>query len=516
MDRADMELELAVWREVGRHLEIEVCLQRLFPIIAQAMQVDAMWIRKLDREKGRAQTLAVAGATGARIVDGSYRTLVDSERVVWRGHLSAHDPLGVTADSYRRDAMAGLLSHQDDETNAVDGVVILAGTRDFSREDETKFATLLEAFSAAVAADQRLLELARLREATEAENRALLSRLGRDSLVEHVVGERGGLRDVMERVSQVARTDVPVLILGETGSGKEVIARVIHERSPRNSGPMVRVNCGAIPGELIDSELFGHERGSFTGAVAQRKGWFERADGGTLLLDEVGELPLAAQVRLLRILQEGALERVGGHKTIHVDVRIVAATHRDLHQMVSEGTFREDLWYRIGVFPLRLPALRERKEDIPRLAAHFAERVGERLGGHALTLSASDIDQLLQYPWPGNVRELAAVVERAAILGHAKKLEIERALGVGQGPSRSVPPPERLPAKDSVAPAAASNAPLVTLDEAITAHIKRALAQTHGRVEGSFGAAKLLDINPHTLRSRMRKMKVDWTSFRIP
>src|SRR6185503_13651328 len=231
---------------------------------------------------------------------------------------------------------------------------------------------ILEPVSVALANNFRHHELARLREAVEAENRALLSRLDRDAVSDTIVGSDAGLKSVMERIDQVAPTDAPVLILGETGSGKEVLARAIHSRSKRADGPVVRVNCGALPPGLIDSELFGHERGSFTGAMNVRKGWFERADGGTLFLDEIGELPLDAQVRLLRVLQDGVFERVGGSRALKVDVRVIAATHRDLAQMVRTGTFREDLWYRLGVFPIRLPPLRERIEDIPALASHFA------------------------------------------------------------------------------------------------------------------------------------------------
>ncbi len=224
----------------------------------------------------------------------------------------------------------------------------------------------------------------------------------------------------MERVQIVATSDMPVLILGETGTGKEVVARAIHGRSPRSSKPFVRVNCGAIPPELIDSQLFGHERGSFTGASEQRKGWFERADGGTLFLDEIGELPLAAQVRLLRVLQEHQFERVEGQSHIHVDVRIVAATHRDLSIMVHNRTFREDLWYRINVFPILLPGLRERVEDIPALVRHFAKRAAEKFGLHYVEPSLAEIKQLMNYRWPGNIRELQAVIDRAVILGGGK------------------------------------------------------------------------------------------------
>ena len=262
------------------------------------------------------------------------------------------------------------------------GVLILtaADGRTFNPKHVELARLLVEPFSVAMDNDLRLREMAALREAAEADNRSLLMRLGRKSLGEKIVGADAGLRAVMERVELVARSDAPVLIFGETGTGKELIARAIHNRSTRRHGPFDRVNCGAIPPELIDSQLFGHERGAFTGAVGGRRGWFERADGGTLFLDEIGELPLAAQVRMLRILQDGWMERVGAEKPINVDVRIVAATHRDLASMVAEGTFREDLWYRIAVFPIVLPPLRERREDIARLAVHFAQRAATRFG----------------------------------------------------------------------------------------------------------------------------------------
>ena len=296
---------------------------------------------------------------------------------------------------------------------------------------------LLEPFSAALENDRRLHELAALRQAAEADRRSLLSRLGRREMSETIVGAESGLRQVMERATLVAQSDVPVLILGETGTGKEVVSRAIHSRSARSAGPFIRVNCGAIPAELIDSQLFGHERGSFTGASETRQGWFERADGGTLFLDEIGDLPLPAQVRLLRVLQDGYIERVGGQHPIHVDVRIVAATHRDLPAMVKAGTFREDLWYRIAVFPILLPRLSERTEDIPALARHFAERAANRFGLAYVEPSEADIQLLMSYPWPGNIRELGAVIDRAAILGDGKTLEVVKSLGAGVS---SIPP----------------------------------------------------------------------------
>jgi transcriptional regulator with GAF, ATPase, and Fis domain len=425
----------------------------------------------------------------------------------WATADVAHPPRRASAEG----RIAAAILFDEAEISGLAVIELHDAVDDDARE---AIARLTEPLSAALANDRRLHTIDRLRAAAEADNRALLSRLSRRSIVDGIVGEEAGLRLVMERVAQVAQTDVPVLLLGETGSGKEVVARAIHERSARHDGPMVRVNCGAIPAELIDSELFGHEKGAFTGAVAAKQGWFERADGGTLLLDEVGELSLPAQVRLLRILQEGTLERVGGARTLHVDVRIVAATHRDLHQMVEDGSFREDLWSRLSVFPLRLPPLRDRLEDLPPLVSHFASRAGVRLGGAPLVPTSEDLALLASYDWPGNVRELGAVIERAAILGHGKRLETAAALGAVARPSS---------ARASLAPSSTtsrhvpreeSRDAIETLEQAMKKHIALALRATHGRIEGPRGTAAVLGINPHTLRSRMRKLGLDWSQFR--
>ena len=357
---------------------------------------------------------------------------------------------------------------------------------------------------------------------------------GGDSSGESIVGSSQGLKKVMERVALVSFSDMPVLILGDTGTGKEVIARAIHSRSPRSNQPFLRVNCGAIPPELIDSQLFGHERGSFTGASDQRKGWFERANGGTLFLDEVGELPLAAQVRLLRVLQDHQIERVGGEKTIRVDVRIVAATHRDLASMVHQRTFREDLWYRINLFPILLPRLSERIEDIPTLTRHFARKAAAKLGLPNAQPSLSDIDRLLKYPWPGNIRELQAVIDRAVILGRGQHLDIATALGSGftlpTRPAQAseeptfyevIPESSYLP-QPPPAPEISSTPPkppgvdsaILPLNEMIKQHIEKALLRSEGQVEGKRGAARILQINPHTLRAKMRKLGIRWADFR--
>lgn len=524
-----MNLELPVWREACRHLDIEESVARMLPTLASALPIGAVIVRRLDVERARLETVAASTREGVE-VRGATRSELTADglegvaRLATAGNLRhAHsDTFAGSDDLLARlvptgvfgDVIAGVLA---EEGRAI-GVLVLVASRGrrYSTKDETTARSLLEPFAVALLNDARVHELARLREAVEAENRALLSRLGRQSIVESIVGEHGGLRLVMERVEQVANTDVPVLVLGETGSGKEVVARALHERSRRASGPIVRVNCGAIPTELVDSELFGHERGAFTGAAFTRKGWFERADGGTLFLDEVGELPLAAQVRLLRILQDGTLERVGGQRTVTVDVRIVAATHRDLYAMVEEGRFREDLWYRISVFPLRLPALRERLEDLPGLAAHFAARAGERLGAGPLTPSDDDLARLLAYPWPGNVRELASVIERAAILGHGRRLEIASSLGAdGRHPATAAPSSTaQRPQPPRTGQTTSTGSAVARLDQAMVGHIETALAQTGGRIEGARGAAALLGINPHTLRARMRKLGIDWARFR--
>ena len=503
-------LLLPIWREVCRHIEISDALQRIAPLLRPALPAEALVVRALEVERMRLETVAIGRVGEGGGLAGSRTELSRgqlAELMAWcragrarRGRVGGGDPVLelVVPPGASGDAIVGPLL----DDGAVTGVVVVLGARHaFVESHVERVQALLEPLTIALANDTRLHELTRLRAALEADKQALLSRLGRQEIAEAVVGSDVGLRSVMARVEQVAAAEVPVLLLGETGTGKEVIAREIHRRSPRADGPVVRVNCGAIPSGLIDSELFGHERGSFSGAVAARVGWFERADGGTLFLDEIGELPLEAQVRLLRVLQDGSFERVGGSRTQTVDVRIVAATHRDLHEMVQRGAFREDLWYRVGVFPIRLPPLRERLEDIPALAAHFAARAGQRLGGAPLVPSRADIDLLAAYPWPGNVRELGAVMERAAILGGGVRLEIAAALGLGQ----------RL---EPVAPPLSRPGRISTLDEAMARHIEEALAATRGRVEGRGGAAALLGINPHTLRARMRKLGVSWAAYR--
>jgi hydrogenase-4 transcriptional activator len=512
-----MNLELEAWRIVSRPARIEEVLERLAPLIARHVPVDLAVVRRIDVANSRLET-AGAACWGAGVLPRRARTPLPPpalERLMtWLAtgeilqHAGAEDeswPASMLPAGIRGAFLAGALVG----ATGPSGVLLLVAARgaSFSRPHVSAARELLAPLAAALETDRLFHETSSLREAAHADRQA---RREPQDISESIVGAETGLREVMERVELVAHTDAPVLILGETGSGKEVVARALHSRSRRAAGPVLRVNCGAIPADLVDSELFGHERGSFTGAVAERKGWFERADGGTLFLDEIGELPLSAQVRLLRVLQDGSFERVGGQRSLMVDVRIVAATHRDLPSMVRERRFREDLYYRIGVFPIRLPPLRERREDIPALAGHFARRAGMRLGASPLLPTGEDVDLLLAYDWPGNARELAAVIERAAILGNGRRLEVAKALGVA-APARA---PE--PAARSVPPAADEVGPFPTLDAAMARHVEAALERTAGRIEGPHGAAVLLGINPHTLRARMRKLEVNWRRFRSP
>jgi transcriptional regulator with GAF, ATPase, and Fis domain len=300
----------------------------------------------------------------------------------------------------------------------------------------------------------------------------------------------------MQKVQQVATLDSPVLLLGETGVGKDVIANAIHYSSSRSNGPFVNVNCGAIPDTLIDSELFGHEKGAFTGALAQKRGRFERADKGTIFLDEIGELPLQAQVRLLKVLQSREIERVGGVKTISLDIRIIAATNRNLEQMIDDHQFREDLWFRLNVFPIYIPPLRERTSDIPALVQHFINLKSRELKLPSIpTLSPGAIDPLMIYHWPGNVRELENVIERSLILNPKGPLTFEH-LNAGQ-PKKAFGVRKMGEETD-------------TLDDIISHHIRLVLSKTKGKVNGPDGAAAYLGINPSTLRNRMKKLGIDY------
>jgi PAS domain S-box-containing protein len=339
-----------------------------------------------------------------------------------------------------------------------------------------------------------LQEICELKNKLEEENLYLKEEISEVKGFEEIVGKSDALRYVLTRVEQVAKTDATVLLQGETGVGKELVARAIHEKSSRCDGPYVKVNCATLPEGLVESELFGHEKGAFTGADRQRKGRFELADRGTILLDEVGELPSGTQVKLLRALQEGEFERVGGSVTVKVNVRVIAATNRKLQDDVSTGRFRQDLFYRLNVYPITIPALRQRREDIPLLVSHFARQIGGRLGKTIDEVPAHVLREFTDYKWPGNIRELQNVIERAVIVASDGVLRLPEPLA-----QRTTPLPRD--AEPVAEPMRVSS-----LDEAERDHILRALEATAWRIEGPKGAASMLKLHPSTLRFRMKKL----------
>jgi formate hydrogenlyase transcriptional activator len=356
-------------------------------------------------------------------------------------------------------------------------------------------------------------EIAALKGRLERENVYLQEEIDREHNFVEMVGSSPALLDVLRRVESVAPTDLSVLVYGETGTGKELIARAIHDRSARRDRPLVKVNCSAIPTGLVESELFGHVKGAFTGALERRIGRFELANHGTLFLDEVGELPPEVQVKLLRVLQEQEFEPVGSSRTLRVDVRVIAATNRDLGEAVEAGRFRPDLFYRLNVFPLQVPPLRGRRSDIPQLVMFFLSRFSKRFGRTIDRVSEETMARLVGYAWPGNIRELQNVIERAVVLCEGPVLELDRDLLPAPPRPRSVEDADGtvragLPGTEGPDPAATTAASFPTLEEMERSHILTALRQTGGVIEGPKGAARILSLHPNTLRSRMEKLGI--------
>ena len=349
-------------------------------------------------------------------------------------------------------------------------------------------------------------QIEELKAQVEQERTYLLDEINTDRPTDGLIGSSAALRLLRQRIAQVAGTDATVLITGETGTGKEVVARALHQASARHGRALVKLNCAALPAQLIESELFGHEKGAFTGAVERRIGKFELADGGTIFLDEVGELPLDLQAKLLRVLQEKEFERLGGNRVLRTDARVLAATNRVLEEEVRAGRFRADLYYRLNVFPIHLVPLRERPEDIAPLVQHYLATLSKRLARPPRPIRPADLAALQAYPWPGNIRELEHVLEQAIIVSQGAWLEFG---GFAAGAPLLALPPGPAPAEPApTPPAPADDAPLKTLREQERDHILRALHRTGGRVSGAQGAATLLDINPKTLEARMKKLGI--------
>jgi len=328
---------------------------------------------------------------------------------------------------------------------------------------------------------------------------ALAEEIDKGSMCDEIVGSSGALQKVLSLVSKVAPTDATVLVTGETGTGKELVARAIHRRSRRSSRAFVSVNCAAIPRDLIASELFGHEKGSFTGALQRRLGRFELAEGGTIFLDEVGELPLETQIALLRVLQEHEFERVGGTRSIRTNVRVIAATNRNLQEAIAAGAFRSDLFYRLNVFPLELPPLRERREDIPVLVEYFIDRCARNVGKDIRGINKKSLDLLQSYPWPGNIRELQNVVERSVIMCETENFSVDETW---------------LPQQPVASEAKSQSSFSQKLASQEKEMIESALRESEGRVFGPFGAAAKLGISRSTLESKIRSLRINKNRFK--
>ena len=356
--------------------------------------------------------------------------------------------------------------------------------------------------AAAIANARAAEQIETLKQQLELENAYLKEEVSQTSLGE-LVGQSPALNTVAQQIDLVAPTDSSVLIFGESGTGKELVARELHKRSKRAGKPLIKVNCAAIPRELYESEFFGHTKGSFTGALRDRIGRFELADGGTLFLDEIGEIPLDLQAKLLRILQEGELERIGEERTRRVDVRIIAATNRNLREESTAGRFRQDLYYRLSVFPIELPPLRNRIEDVPLLAEHFLAQLSRRLGRPHPKLTVATVQKLQRYSWPGNIRELQHVLERAVILSNGKQLQLDLPL---------LEPAAARSSRQPVPPDATGQQPILTaqqLREFEIENIRRALEATEGRIYGPDGAAELLGLKATTLASKIKSLSIN-------
>jgi transcriptional regulator with GAF, ATPase, and Fis domain len=490
--------------QICSSLDIEIAMWRCIQFLKDFMPADEMYLHLY--ESGLEAFRTIAGATAA---EGRKMDRITPLPQEVRTRVAEFTGMGVVNQPelepsfqfmlqyYGRPDTSALIRLLEVEGKKLGALVLLAQGRDrFSDKHARLFSLLNEPFSIAVSNTLKHQEILRLKDLLADDNRYLHRELLRLS-GDEIVGADFGLQGVMAMVREVASLGSPVLLLGETGVGKDVVANAIHYSSPRKDGPFVKVNCGAIPETLLDSELFGHEKGAFTGAISQRRGRFERANGGTIFLDEVAELPPQAQVRMLRVLQYKEIERVGGTDSISVDIRLIAATNRNLEEMVKAKQFREDLWFRLNVFPIRVPSLRERKGDIPALVHHFIKRKSLELRLPAPPpLAPGVIDRLVAYQWPGNVRELENVIERALILSKGQPLSFDDlAEGKPKNASQIHVGPQDAPLK---------------LDEVTSQHIRRVLEMTKGKVHGKGGAAEVLGINPSTLRNRMNQLGIPY------
>jgi transcriptional regulator with GAF, ATPase, and Fis domain len=490
-------------------LDIEKAMVSCIRYLNQHMPADSMCLELYEQDLGAMRTIAFATATEGKKLDKLTPLSPEGRKDVEKWNTLEPSKVIIIDDPEEYEVSSRLMqSHGINDITVMFTALNIKdkrlgtlavnanGKNRFSDEHSRLFSLLREPFSMAMSNTLRHREVVKLKDMLADDNRYLHHELYR-IFGDQIIGMKSGLAEVMKQVHQVAVQDSPVLLFGETGVGKDVIGNAIHYSSPRKDGPFIAVNCGAIADNLLDSELFGHEKGAFTGAQLQKRGRFERADRGTIFLDEISELTHEAQVRMLRVLQNREIERVGGTETIPVDIRIIAATNRDLREMIGSKHFREDLFYRLNVFPISIPPLRNRKEDIPELVDYFIRLKSQELKlGMEPKLSPGTIDRLLSYHWPGNVRELENVIERELILNTSGPLVFKHL-------------------DQFMKPVLESNADVkktesLVLDDVISKHIRQVLRLTQGKIHGPEGTAELLGVNPSTLRNRLKKLGIHY------
>jgi len=490
------------------NLEIEEALQSILQYLQKVIPLDRIFLQSYDYDYEAMRTIATTTESECSKLDVLTPLSAEARASAGAENLPQNNDVYIFDDPQKYAISREMLSFHNFPCESLivlllrakgkilgNLVFISEGPEKYEKEHSRLLSLLKEPFVIALSNTLKHREILKLKDLIADDNRYLHGELRRLS-GDEIIGSNFGLRDVMFKIQQVATLDSPVLILGETGVGKDVIANAIHYSSSRSNGPFVSVNCGAIPDTLIDSELFGHEKGAFTGALTQKRGRFERANSGTIFLDEIGELPLQAQVRLLKVLQSKEIERVGGVKTIPLNIRIIAATNRNLEEMVKAHQFREDLWFRLNVFPIWMPPLRERRSDIPALLQHFISSKSRELKLPAVpTVSPGATDLLMDYHWPGNVRELQNIVERALILNPKGPLTFGHMNLPLQKENKKLK--EQIPETDNLA-------------EMASHQIRRVLTKTNGKIHGPGGAAELLGLNASTLRNRMDKLGIKY------
>jgi transcriptional regulator with GAF, ATPase, and Fis domain len=486
-------------------LDIKESLRSAFDYLKEHLPVDSLSLFIIDERLGAIRHIAHARENSPPLPDDIVPLPEGMLEKITARNFSAPFVVNPKDDIFRSlvplvklDGVSDLIVPLCIKEMLLGGLVLRArGENRFSEKQAELLGRIGKPFAIALANALAHEEVLRY-QAVLLDDKRFLNRELYGGTAEEIIGGNTGLRNVMEMVRQVAPLNNTVLILGETGTGKELIANAIHTSSQRKNGPFIKVNCGALPETLIDSELFGHERGAFTGAVAESRGRFERADRGTIFLDEIGELPPSSQVRLLRVLQNHEVERVGGKRPIPVDIRVIAATHRNLQGMMTDGSFREDLWYRLSGFPIIVPPVRQRKEDVPALVRHFVAVKCREMGiAVPPTIAPGALLRLTEYDWPGNVRELENLVERELILHRGGPLTFEAIL----------PREERTKA---VATGNASPFLPLNLDDTMAAHISGVLELSGGKIHGPGGAAELLGVNANTLRWRLDKLGISY------